>query len=156
MYSCSSILKHLQLYKLVVPYFQKNFCFTTCFFFHVGNKFRIIAGASSGIFRLLSSVFLFSDFLSSGLFSFVVSVFPFCFLLLHFLFVLYLSYRFDHSRLLQKLLRLLQKIKKVIFGHVSSPICLKLNSHISPTFYYKKASQYLPVFFLIISIISIL
>ncbi|PGK47680.1 hypothetical protein CN907_01055 [Bacillus anthracis] len=27
------------------------------------------------------------------------------------------------------------------------PICVKLNSHISPTFYYKKASQYLPVFF---------
>ncbi|BAL15963.1 hypothetical protein BCN_0170 [Bacillus cereus NC7401] len=36
------------------------------------------------------------------------------------------------------------------------PICLKLNSHISPTFYYKKVSKYLPVFFLIILIIKIL
>ena len=115
MYNCSLILKHLQLYKLVVPYFQKNLCFTTCFFFHIGNKFRVIAGASSVIFRLFIFSFLVFGFLSSGLFSFVVSVFPFCFLLLHSLFVLYLSYRFDHSRLLQKLLRLLQKIKKVIF-----------------------------------------
>ena len=110
MYNCSSILKHLQIYRLVVPYFQKELLFFRLFLFHIGNKFRIIAGASSGIFR-----FLVFRFFLQVYFLLLYPFFLFCFLWLHFLFVLYLSYRFDHSRLLQKLLRLLQKIKKVIF-----------------------------------------